>query len=99
MQVREDILRETYDSVRAADTALATEIEKILHGPPVDRPPLANDNYTHYYAIQLSEVQISEIAAILIDLETDAVSQAGDTTPRASHYANMVDIWSGLLSD
>ena len=99
MQVREDILRETYGCVRAANTALAIEIENFLQGPPVDRPPLANDNYIDYYAIQLSDDQISEIVNILLDREAGAVSQTGETTPRASHYSSMVDIWRGLLSD
>ena len=99
MNVREDFLRETVDCVRQENAPLALEIEKIMQGTPVDRPPLADAGYTDYYAVRLNDDQIAEIASILLDFEASAVSEDGDTTPKASHYAGMVDFWTRMLSD
>ncbi|MEL7542533.1 MAG: hypothetical protein AAGJ70_02030 [Pseudomonadota bacterium] len=99
MKVRQDFLQETYNCVLEEDAALALEIGKILQGPPIDRPPLANNGYIDYYAVRLSDDQISEIASILLSFEAGAVSETGETTPAASHYGSMVDVWNGLFAD
>lgn len=99
MKVRKDLLQETYECVLEENVALAFKIKKILQGSPVNRLPLANDKCIDYYAVRLSNVQISEIASILRGFEAGAVSETGDTTPAASHYRSMVVFWNGLLSE
>ncbi|MEO0618306.1 MAG: hypothetical protein AAFZ01_03405 [Pseudomonadota bacterium] len=99
MKVRQNFLQETYNCILEEDAALALEIGKILQGPAIDRPPLADNGYVDYYEVRLSDDQISEIASILLSFEAGAVADTGETTPATSHYGSMVDFWNGLIPD
>jgi len=72
----------------------AYHLQEILIDSPISKPRLHNDRKdADYFLVKLDVAKAEEIVEYLVDAEADAVGREGETTPQASHYASLVDVW------
>jgi hypothetical protein len=92
---RKNILEETLQILKAHFAPEALVIEKSFEVGGIEKPP----NHQHpsgydYYWVKCTSDEADKIASYLFEAEYTAVPDNGETTPEASRYAHLVDIWS-----
>jgi hypothetical protein len=88
-------LTDTVAALQPSDFKLRREIEAILEATPIPKPPLhAGKRDTDFFHVSLPADTAEAIADALLVAEAEAVSADGSTTPQASHYAALVDMWT-----
>lgn len=81
---------------------LAAGINRILQNNQIVKPLLHADPYslsTAYYNVDLSSDDVDKIRDIFFELEANYVGKEGETTPKASFYASLVDKWNRIAED
>jgi len=73
----------------------ALRLQEILSGAPVLKPLLHNGGkHTDYFLVTLDIAEAEQIVEYLVDAEAEAVGLDGETTPQASHFGSLVDLWT-----
>ena len=95
-----DTLITTYNElIKVGHLGLAERIKSILENNELPKPTKhkrKDDLETSKYLIELSEEEIDIIRDIFLDLEVANVSVEGNTTPLASLYGDIADIWGNI---
>lgn len=84
---------------KVGETALADKLLDILSHNELPKPDKHNrkdDKTTSYFEIKISEDEREKIVDLFLDLEVGHLTDDGDTTPAASHYSDMVVLWSSI---
>lgn len=75
----------------------ASLIELAFHHGPIQKPKKhTHPNDFDFYWVNCSAEAANNIASYLFDAEAAAIPDSGETTPEASRYADLVDIWSNF---
>jgi len=78
---------------------LAERVRGILNNNKIAKPELHTKPYdisTTYYKVYLPPDDIEKIIEMFLGLEARHIGEDGETTPTASFYASLVDIWNQL---
>jgi hypothetical protein len=77
---------------------LALKLREILNGEAIHKPDSHNGKEeSDYFLVKLSAEDTEQIQDYLLDAEGNAVGLNGETTPIASHYASLVDVWQRYI--
>jgi hypothetical protein len=92
-----NVLEETLRVLKAYNSEEVSVIEKTLMEGGIEKPDHHNikDGYDYYW-VKCTEQEAETIASYLFDAEAMAVSPSGETTPDASRYAHLADIWTNF---
>jgi hypothetical protein len=78
---------------------LALKLREILKGTAIDKPDFHNGKAeSDYFLVKLSAEDAEEIQDYLLEEEASAVGLNGETTPMASHYASLADVWQNYIN-
>ena len=78
--------------------ALVSRLREILDGEPITKPDLhKGGKEVDHFHVQLADDEAQQIQDSLFDLEAGAVGSQGESTPAASHFASLVDIWQEYI--
>jgi hypothetical protein len=92
------LLEDTERELVSRHKPSAIRLQEILKTPPVQKPELHNaDKGTDYFLVTLNESEAEQIVEYLVDAEADAVANNGETTPKASRIASLVDAWVNYI--
>jgi len=85
---------ETLRALQGEDASVIAELEGILEKPPIEKPPKHEGGPdTDFFLIDVKQETLEKIVETLGDREADAVGIDGKTTPEASRFATLLDIW------
>ncbi len=91
---RRAALEATLDAVAGHDPSLASSLQEVLAKPPVPKPAEHSGGpATNLFQVELTPRQTDAIVDSLGLHEAAAVSPEGETTPKASYYADLLDLW------
>jgi len=87
-------LEHTLAALNRTDSAKKMLIEEALKAKAIEKPELhTGGKETDYIPVNICAEDADEIIEELGNLEAQAVSPEGHTTPLASHYAAILDRW------
>lgn len=94
---RKAFLKETLIVLKDNNAQESSVIELAFENGGITKPTFHNkpDDYDFYW-VKCTAEEAENIAGYLFDEEAAAVSNSGETTPEASRYAELVDIWTNF---
>lgn len=92
---RKKVLDETLVVLKRNGASEVSVIESAFRIGGIEKPNQHNspEGYNFYW-VKCTDQEADAIVAHLFDEEASSVSASGETTPEASRYADLVDIWS-----
>lgn len=92
---RRGVLEETICVMRSTHPKIADKLQGIINYGPIDKPEKHRGGpETDFFRVKLEQFEKELIVDTFGDLEALSISLLGETTPKASHYAAMLDIWN-----
>ena len=89
------VLEDTERVLSPALPTLASKLREVLAGRPIPKPMSHDgDAGTDYFRVELSAEDAEEIANASGDAEVGAIAIGGETTPEASRFATLRDMWA-----
>jgi len=90
-------LEDTLKALAGSKPAAAARLAGTQWSTPVPKPMKHRGDYDRFQVF-LSADDVDDIIDTCSTLEVDAVSPEGETTPAASHYGRLVDLWYSYLN-
>ncbi len=97
---RPDVLRrgeleETVSTLRRLRSPDVRLVEEILEQPPIEKPVIhAAGSEADFFFVTLDTDVVESIVDQLLEAEAAAVPNGGETTPEATRFAELVDLWN-----
>ena len=92
---RKNVLEETLEILTAHSAPEALVIEKSFEVGGIEKPSTHQyPNGYDYYWVKCTAEEADAIASYLFEAEYTAVPDSGETTPEASKFARLVDVWT-----
>ncbi len=95
---RRSVLRDTAMALADSEPEIASRIEQILLKDPIATPVQhIGNSHDDFFQIGFDEETTEKIADVLLECEAVSVSAEGTTTPQASKYGSLLDLWTNYL--
>ena len=92
-----NIIEQTKNLISDKDKALVNKLKKILTSDPVEKPSKhSSGTETDYFVVDLTSDEISTIVEACGDAEVGSLDKDYNTTPQASYYGTLLDIWQAI---
>ena len=94
---RGNILKDTLKILKTHSASEASIIEEAFESGGIPKPLIHQQpEGFDYYFVKCTADEADAIASYLFEAEYTAVPESGETSPEASKYAQMVDIWTNF---
>ena len=94
---RKNVLEETLKILKIHSAPEVSVIEKAFEKGGIEKPKDHHQPKEYdYYWVKCTAEEADTIASYLFEAEYTSVPDSGETTPEASRYARLVDIWTNF---
>ncbi|MDA9189415.1 hypothetical protein N9O57_00370 [bacterium] len=95
--LRRATLEETITLIDEKNQAISEKLKKILNSTPVSKPKNhKGDASSDFFKIDLTNEELEFVVEVIQDAEVSALGNNGETTPMASHYSELLNIWNAI---